>query len=963
MNALEGLLARALGERLGVSGAEIDLERPLFELGLAPVLLAEVLADVEDLHGSPLPDAPYGGEGVAALASRARTPPRPPARATPVAIVGMACRLPGADSPDALWEVLRAGATTAGEVPPERWDADALYDPELRELGKICSRHGGFVGEIDGFDASFFGIGPRDARAMDPQHRMVLELAWLALEDAGISAARLSEGSCGVYLGMSASDYALLVGRTFPRDIAGSALAACANRVSRMLNLHGPSFVVDSACSSAIVALDLACRALSDEACDSALVGAVHATLLPDLPAVLSLTGALSPDGSCRTFDSDAEGYVRSEGAGMFLLKRLDDALADGDRVQAIIRATAVNNDGGTASLAVPNPLAQRAVQRQALRRAGVAARDVGYVEAHGTATRVGDPLEVRALGSVFRRADFGSRPCYLGSVKANVGHLEPAAGVASLLKAVLVLRTGLIPGQPGLENVNPELQIERTPFAIATELTPWPAQDGPRIAGLNSFGVGGTNAHVVLEQPPAPPRADVLRPGPHVLAVSARTEPALHRLVSAYADALTADDAPDLAEVCATAGSGRTHFAQRIAVVADDVPAAAARLRAAMAGDRSPQIRRTAADRDGRAVALLFAGQGSAFAGMGHALLGAEPVFTETIEQCERLLGDALGSPLREVLWPADAARWRLPEDAALQAALFSFELAAARMWLARGVRPRALLGHSLGEYVAAHLAGCVDLEDALELLVVRGEIQRDVAARRPGAMAALLTDRKTATGLLAHGRDLVSIAAVNGPTTVVVSGGRDEVEAVVAAAEHVGILARDVPSAAPMHSPLFDAEVLAGFARAARRVSFRAPRIPLVSNLTGAVLTEAPDAEYWSRHMRETVDFAGGLRTVRDSGCELFLEVGPGSTLSSLVRRTVGRTGGRGIAALPAGEDPWRSGADVLAELYVAGVDVRWDAVYAGRSPRRVPLPGYPFERRRFWIEPRPARQPAHG
>lgn len=958
-----GWLVGAIARRLGVAQSEVEPARPLAEHGLGSMALVDILGELEARFGEAVPaDRLYEHPTVDALAgyvageqpvSRPSARRAAPGGASAVAIVGMACRFPGADSPERFWEILRDGEDPVTEVPPDRWDIDAFYDPEGGRLGTMSTRRGGFVDGIDLFDASFFGIGPRDARSMDPQQRMLLELSWEAIEHAGIAPATLSHAACGVYVGVATWDYFDRIGKVHARDVTGNALSASANRISYMLDLHGPSVALDTACSSALVALAMGTSSLRTGECDAALVGGVNAILNPEYTSIFSQSGAIAPDGACKTFDANADGYVRSEGCGMVLLKRLEDAEADGDRVLAVLRGIAVNNDGRSNGFTAPNGLAHREVQRRAIEQAGIRPADVSFVEAHGTATPLGDPVEVHALASVLRRAEFGDRTCHLGSVKASIGHLEPAAGVASLIKLALMFEHDAIPPQLHLREVNPALNLEETPFHIPTALTPWDTGGRPRIAGINGFGAGGTNVHAIVEQPPPPPPSVPSGRTFQILPVSARKPGALRELLAAHADALGAPVGPTPEEYCVTAACGRTHFDERAAVVFASATGAESALRALGADDAPPPpgaARGLRSRGDEPRIAFLFPGQGSAFPGMGRSLYETEPAFREALDRCSESLGDRLGWPLTDVLWPRDEQPWELLGRTELQPAVFAFEYAMAQMWIAWGIRPHAMLGHSLGEYVAACVAGCCGLDDALALTAERGRVQQDGADAAPGAMAAVLAGADEVTGLVAPWTEQVSVAAYNGPQTTIVSGRRPEVEEVVAAAAGRGLMTQSFASPGAAHSPMITADLMHRLRDRADEIPWTGPTIPVVSNLTGRPIDTPPDGVHWARHMREPVDFVGGVRALRELGCDTFLEVGPGATLGKLVRRSIEDDVPR-LVTVRRDHDDGETAFRTLGQLYALGAPVDWDGVHAGVRARRVSIPRYRFQRRSFW------------
>jgi acyl transferase domain-containing protein len=611
------------------------------------------------------------------------------ASAQPIAIVGMACRFPEADSPERFWELLRDGRDAITEIPASRWDIEALYDPDPETPGKMSTRWGGFLRDVDHFDAQFFGIAPREAQTMDPQQRLLLEVAWEALEDAGQAADRLAGSPTGVFTALCNSDYFTLLleqerGAIDAYLATGNSHSVASGRLSYLLGLHGPSLSLDTACSSSLVAVHLACQSLLTGDCRMALAGAVNVMLLADATITLSKARMMAPDGRCKAFDASANGFVRAEGCAVIVLKKLADALADGDRIHAVIRGTAVNQDGRSSGLTAPNGPAQEAVIRLALARARLAPRDIAYVEAHGTGTSLGDPIEVRALGAVFREARPPAAPLLIGSVKTNIGHLESTAGLAGLLKVVLALEHEAIPKTLHVRALNPHIEWDDLPVRVVTELTPWPADGRPRLAGVSSFGFSGTNAHVIVEAAPAPTPPP---PGPdrswHLLALSARSDEALRRLAERYQPLVARATADDVANICFTANAGREHFAHRVALVGENATDLAAGLAAVATGQ--PPVsggRGVVKAGDPPEVVFLFTGQCSQYPGMGRRLYDTQPTFRAALERCDALARPHLERPLLSVLYPEPGSPSLLDETAYTQPALFALEYALCELW-----------------------------------------------------------------------------------------------------------------------------------------------------------------------------------------------------------------------------------------------------------------------------------------
>jgi thioester reductase-like protein len=886
---------------------------------------------------------------------RAQLAEKDRAASEPIAVVGMSCRFPGgADSPERYWSLVRGAVDAISEVPPERWDSRAYYDPDLTAPGKMYVREGGFLADVDRFDPQFFGLSPREANSMDPQQRVLMEVAWEALEHAAIAPERLRGSQTGVFIGIIGNEYfqMLLQGdptRLDPFSTVGNLASVASGRLSYFLGTHGPSLSVDTACSSSLVTVHLAMTSLRSGECDLALAGGVTLTLSPVANIALCKMQALAADGRCKTFDARGEGYGRGEGCGVVVLRRLSDAIAHGDRVLALLSGSAVNQDGPSSGLTVPNGPAQQAVIRRALANARVAPAEVDYLEAHGTGTSLGDPIEVQALGAVLGQDRPADRPLLLGSVKANIGHLEAAAGVAGLIKIVLALQHGEVPPQPAIQILNPRLALDRIPARIPSEPVAWPAERR-RIAGISSFGFSGTNVHVVVEGAPAPaaaaPATTPDRPL-HVLPLSAHSPTALRELAGRYAELLDGGD-HELGDVCFTAATGRSHFAHRAAIVAP-TPAA---LRTFAAGGTAPGAVAGAVARDARPrIAFLFTGQGAQYPGMGRALYDAHPVVREALDRCAELLRPVLERPLLDVMFDAaPGGESPLDQTAYTQPALFALEYALAELYRSWGIAPVAVLGHSVGEYAAACVADVLDFEQGLALIAERGRLMQ--ALPDGGAMAAVTADESRVARALAPFAGEVAIAAINGPDDVVISGARAAVEQVVTALARDGVRAKYLPVSHAFHSPLMD-PVLDAFERRAASLRFAAPRIRLVSNVTGGVARGELLAQpsYWRRHLREPVQFAAGMRTLGELGCTALIEIGPGGLLA-LAQRNLDDDR-LWVSTLRRGRDEWEQVLLGLGALYVRGVDIDWAAFDRPYQRRKVVAPSYPFQRQRCWFD----------
>jgi phthiocerol/phenolphthiocerol synthesis type-I polyketide synthase E len=872
-----------------------------------------------------------------------------------VAIVGMSCHFPGAPTLEAFLDNLRRGVEsirplTEDELRKEGVRPELLADPSLVRAGAVLDG-------IEEFDASYFGYTPREAEIIDPQQRLFLERAVEALERAGCDPDRF-EGTIGVYAGLGNSGYAtLLSANPALRGVVDPFQVLIANdrdflatRVAYKLDLRGPAVVVQTACSTSLAAVHTACQALLAGDCDLALAGGVSVRVPHRTGYLYQEEGIASPDGHCRTFDARAQGTVPGNGVGVVVLRRLADALESGDPVQAVIRGSAINNDGADKlGYTAPRIEGQAVVIRAALEAAEVDPASVGYVEAHGTATALGDPVEVAALNQAFSPARGRSR-CAIGSVKTNVGHLDAAAGVAGLIKAALSLRHRQIFPSLNFERPNPKIDFAGGPFEVNTLLRDWTGGAEPRRAGVSSFGMGGTNVHVVLEE--APPDPPVEPDGDsRLLVVSARTPSALQAARARLAEHLREHSGLPLADVAFTLALGRRAHSHRAAVVARDREQAAR----ALAGPDSASAARAEVD---PTVAFLFTGQGAQRVGMGRGLDAWDAVFHRELDACAETLRPVLGLDLRAVLHPPEergaAAEEALADTALAQPALFSLEYALARAWMARGVRPQAMVGHSVGEYVAACLSGVLDLEDALRLVAGRGRL---MSGCRPGAMLAVGAPAERAAALGGPG---VELAAVNAPDQCVLSGPREAIEACQRRLEEEGVPCRRLATAHAFHSAAME-PIVEPFREQVARLVLRPPAVPFVSSATGAWITaaEATDPGYWARQLRVPVLFAAAVNELGREPRRILLEVGPGDTLAALARRQV-TAGATVVASLRRRDDEPAALLEAAGRLWTSGVALDWSAFFAGRRPRRVSLPTYPFERRRYWVDP-PARSRA--
>ncbi|HET7505759.1 MAG TPA: amino acid adenylation domain-containing protein [Kofleriaceae bacterium] len=884
-------------------------------------------------------------------------------RTEPIAVVGLGCRLPGgARDPAAFWRLLEAGGDAISQVPADRWDVDAYFHPEPATPGKMSSRWGGFLDDpIDGFDAGFFGISPREAVRMDPQQRLLLEVAWEALEDAGQTRERLAGSRTGVFAGICTTDYSSLQ-FTDPEDIdaytgTGNSLSILAGRLAYLLDLQGPSVALDTACSSSLVAVHLACQSLRAGDCRLALAGGVNLMLSPRTAILASQMRMLAADGRCKTFDAHADGFVRGEGCGVVVLKRLSDAMADGDTIHALIRSSAVNGDGKTNGLTAPNGRSQQAVIREALARAHVEPGEISYVEAHGTGTSLGDPIEMEALAAAIGEPAPDRPTCSVGSVKTNIGHLEAAAGIAGLLKVVLSLEHEAIPPILHFQTLNPNISLDGTRFALPTELTPWQRNGKRRVAGMSSFGWSGTNAHVVIEEPPAVTPAPAAEAGPDevlVLPISAHSPEALRALAEAYRDRLCEPGVPPLRDLCFSAAVRRTHHDHRLAIVGQSHAELADGLAAFLAGGpRSNVAAGALATPAPHRLVFVFPGQGGQWPGMAQDLLAREPVFADAIAACDAALRRHVDWSLRELL-AASPAPPLLDRIDVMQPALFALQVAFAALWRSLGIVPQAVVGHSMGEIAAAHIAGALSLDDAACVIARRSRLLRTISGR--GAMAVVELPLAEAQRALARREDRLAIAASNGPTTTVVSGDPAALAALLDELTRREVFCRPVNVDVASHSPQVDAlrpELHAALAGLAPRSAV----IPFHSTVTGALADGRElDATYWESNLRRPVLFAPVIDRLVAQGHDLFIELSPhpvlGGSLQQILR---GRGDGGAVLASMRRDRPGRDGVlAALGALYVQGHPVDWSRLYTPPG-RVVSLPSYPWQRERFWHTPK--------
>ncbi len=883
----------------------------------------------------------------------------------PIAIIGMGCRFPGgANSPEAFWELLSRGKEAIVPVPSQRWDAEAYYDENPDLPNKTYARYGGFLDAVDQFDPQFFGMTPREAIALDPQQRLLLEVSWEALENAGIAPQKLTGTQTGVFVGIGLDDYAKRqIKQQIPIDAytgSGNAFCFASGRLSYFLGLQGPSLAIDTACSTSLVTVHLACQSLRNRESNLALAGGVSLMLSPEVTLYLSKTRALSPDGRCKTFDKDANGYVRGEGCGMVVLKRFSDAISDGDNILGVIRGSAVNQDGPSSGLTVPNGSAQMAVIRQALENAKVKPEQISYLEAHGTGTALGDPIEVRGINNVLCKDRSTDNPLMVGSVKTNIGHLEIAAGMASLLKVILSLKNQEIPPHLHFKELNPDLAAAATALKIPTASLPWQRTEEPRRAGISAFGLSGTNAHIIIEEPPQlsfnPSEVD--RPA-HLLTLSAKSDDALDDLAQKWVNYLEKNPQLNLADLAFSANTGRGQFNHRLAILAKSTLEAKDSLTAFTQKQPCLNVfsQAVAKSRQNK-IAFLFTGQGSQYADMGRQLYETQPTFRHALEECDRLLQPYLEKSLLEVLYSDSSL---LDQTAYTQPALFAIEYALYKLWQSWGIKPDGVLGHSVGEYVSACVAGVYSLEEGIKLIAERGRLMQSLPQK--GAMAAIFAPIETVKSVISPYGDQVEIATINSSENIVISGDQEAINQIKADLESQSIEVRLLKVSHAFHSGMMQ-PILAEFKVIAAKISYKTPQLDWISTVTGEEISQAVTEDYWCQQVRQCVQFAPAIETLASQGYNLFIEIGSHPILTRLGQKTLANPDYLWLSSLQRGQDDWQILLQSVAKLAVSGVNIDWNGFDKDYARLRLPLPTYAFQKQPYWLTVEaPGLRPTQG
>lgn len=878
-----------------------------------------------------------------------------------IAIVGMSCRFPGgANDPESFWNLLINGIDGISEVPENRWDADKYYNADKNVPGKMYTKKGGFLDiAVDMFDAQFFNISPKEAMSLDPQQRILLELTWEAFENGGLDITQYSKTNTGVYLGISGEEYSL--GHRSSGDfnkidaysLTGTTFSTACGRISYTFGFEGPSMAIDTACSSALTAFHVACKGIRNGEADAAIVAGVNIILTPNIHVCFSKLQAISPDGCSKTFDASANGYCRGEGAAVVILKKLKLALRDNDNILAVVRGTSVNQDGKSNGLTAPSGLAQQKVIINALQDAKLNALDIDYIEMHGTGTPLGDPIEVKALSETYCSGRKKDNPLLIGSVKSNIGHLEAAAGMASIIKVILSFKNGMLPGNLNFKDPNPFIPWDVIPVKVVSKTMLWKSNQKVKRVGINAFGFGGSNAHVILEEAPKKLSTSTKAGFPvNILKISAKSKASLDDLLKKYADFIKDHPDTDIKDICYTANVYKTDFDYRFAAFAVTREELIKKLDAYSNHEKIEGIYSNIdhkAQNDGRII-FLFSGQGSQYKAMGKELYRNQPVFRQCMDECDSLFRPYILKSVLDLIYADDANESQIDQTVYAQPLIFSIEYALYRMWESWGVTPFAVLGHSIGEFAAAVAASVMSLSDAVKLVATRGRLMH--SAPGEGTMGTIFADEMTVLSLIEKHLDEVSIAAVNAESSVVISGEKVIVDDILKQAGKEGFKNQKLQVSHGFHSPLMS-PILNDFKSVASGVNYQKPKIKFLSSLLAEFMDETiPDADYWTRHIQEKVRFYDCLMVIKKMGNFIFLEVGAHTPLCSLGKMSLDDNNVF-IPSLSKKQHDLEQIASSLGELYTRGVNINWEYIFDGRS-NKVSLPTYPFERKQFWMQP---------
>lgn len=970
---IQDWLITHIAELVNIPPDTIDIRESFTNYGLSSRDVVTLSGDLEDLLGRRLsPTLAYEYPCILILShylaghtenNKSASPGNSltDTSAEPIAIIGIGCRFPGAKDPESFWQLLRDGVDAISEIPADRWPKQEFYHPDPSVPGKAISYWGGFLDSIDQFDPSFFGISPIEAKYMDPQQRLLLELAYEALDDAGKIKANPDSTKTGVYIGISINEYSqlqfgdpLLINS---HSGTGSALSIAANRISYFFNFRGPSIAIDTACSSSLTAVHLACQSLRSGECGMALAGGVNMILSPAHSIAFTKAGVLAPDGRCKTFDALANGYVRGEGGGVIVLKPLSSALADGDPIHALILGSAMSQDGHTNGLMAPSCEAQEAMLRDAYHAAGISPGSVQYVEAHGTGTLLGDSMEAKVLGAVMGE-NRTNGPCTIGSVKTNIGHLEAAAGIAGLIKVVLSLKHQTIPPSLHYHSPNPHIPFDALNLQVQNDLKSWPSGSGPAIAGVSSFGFGGTNVHVIVREPGNnkqdndDEKIHSTTSNCYLLPLSATSYETLQTLAGTFQELLAADSSITIRDICYAASIRRSQYDYRLAAIGNSRKELYSSLQAFLQDEHDPNLFPVCRvpDRQPK-LAFVFPGQGGQWYGMGRELLKQEHVFFEAIEQIDHIIRSHFGWSLMEVL-SAELSESRLDEIELVQPVLFAIQVALARLWQSWGIRPDAVVGHSMGEVAAAHIAGILSLEDAIQVICCRSQLLKPMRGR--GSMLATELSPYQAEELLKGYDNDIAIAVINSPTSTVLSGDTETMKKVMDSLQHQNLFCKLVNVDVASHSSQMD-HLRFELLKSLHRLQPQPSRLPIYSTVTGSRGNDLPfDADYWMDNLRKPVLFSDAIGQLLDEGYSTFIEIGPHPILLGAIQQSI-QSRHRNVILLPSlrREEPEREILlRTLGALYTEGFSIAWNKLYP-TGGKYVHLPSIPWQRQRYWMD----------
>ncbi|MFZ1290696.1 MAG: type I polyketide synthase [Melioribacteraceae bacterium] len=874
----------------------------------------------------------------------------------PIAIIGIGCRFPFAENPYEFWDLLEKGKNGIDLIPKERWDINEFYSEDFSEKGKMNTKWGGFLKDVDKFDPKLFGISPREANYMDPQQRILLEVVWQTFENSGIRIDNIKGSKTGVFIGIGNNDYSQFTYGNYNENSSytglGNASCISANRISYILDLTGPSIAIDTACSSSLVAVHLACKSLLNGESEIAIAGGINLILSPDAHISFSQAHMMSPEGKCKTFDESADGYVRSEGCGIVLLKRLSDAENDGDNILAVIKGSSVNQDGKSNGISAPNKLAQEKVINEAIKVSNINIDEIDYIETHGTGTKLGDPIEVEALSEVFRYRKNNNK-IILGALKTNIGHTETAAGIAGLIKTVLSLNNGLIPKNLNFNKINPLIPIHEIPFQIATENIEWKRSERKRIAGISSFGFGGTNAHIIVEEFPTENIRSLIPERPyHLITLSANERKTLISYLNSHKDFLTKFENVNPGNYSYSVNSGKKKFDYRVGIAFQNVNELTSKINNLLKNEfeNDPFINAIEPNRNNK-IAFIFTGQGSQYTQMGKILYETNPFFKNQIDECVKILDELLKCSFLEILFNENSAD-KLNSTLYTQPALFTIEYSLAKLWMSWGIKPDIVLGHSVGEITAAAIANVLSLEDALKLISKRSSLMNSLPLN--GKMAVIFSELIVVEDAIKNYHNNISIAAINGPKNIVISGKAIFVDQVVQSFNKKQIKCHVLNVSHAFHSELMQ-PITNEFENSISDIEYKKAEIPIISNLTGELIKkdEVLDSKYWKQHILNPVQFYKSMKTLSQLGSNTFLEIGPNPVLIGMSQ--VFLTGEKNIwlSSLQKGKNDWEIILNSLIKFFNIGVNIDWHNFENGYNRKTIFVPTYPFNKERFWIE----------